>query len=159
MTRTHTCPCTQACTGKHILYLLHCTIHSHEYTHTHTHTHTHTRTHTHAHTHTHTHTHTKKKDKRQSVSLPLSGHAIWHSQNARALSGPLSQCNATSWSRARTRRWTDRTSSTHTHTHTHAHTHTHTHTLIKPCDARKQCDKSPTQCCFRLFSLHQHSIP
>ena len=44
---------------------------------------------------------TYTQSKKQSVSLPLSGHAIWHSQNARALSGPLSQCNATSWSRAR----------------------------------------------------------
>ena len=49
------------------------------------------------HTQVHTYIHTQK----QSVSLPLSGRAIWHSQNARALSGLLSQCNATSWSRAR----------------------------------------------------------
>ena len=49
---------------------------------------------------THTHTRTQKK---QSVSLLLSGHAnaIRHSRNACALSGPLSQCNTTSWSRAR----------------------------------------------------------
>ena len=59
--------------------------------------HTHTHTHTRAHTHTRTHTHKKKKQK-QSVSLPLNGHAIRRSRNARALSGPLSQCNATSWS-------------------------------------------------------------
>ena len=52
------------------------------------------------HTYVHT-THTHTKAKKQSVSLPLSGHAIWHSQNVRALSGPLNQCNATSWSRAR----------------------------------------------------------
>ena len=59
-------------------------------------------THPSTNTHTRTCTHSKKsKSKKQSVSLPLSGHAIWHSQNARALSGPLSQCNATSWSRAR----------------------------------------------------------
>ena len=86
------------------------TTHTHTHTHTHhthhtpTHTPTHTRTPTHTPTPT-THTHTphtqSKKSKKQSVSLPLSGHAIWHSQNARALSGPLSQCNATSWSRAR----------------------------------------------------------
>ena len=38
---------------------------------------------------------------KQSISLPLSGHAIWHSRNARELSEHLSQCNATSWSRAR----------------------------------------------------------
>ena len=38
---------------------------------------------------------------KQNVSLPLSGHAIWHSQNACALSGPLRQCTATSWSQAR----------------------------------------------------------
>ena len=50
--------------------------------------------------HTHTHTHKKKKAK-QSVSLPLSGHAIRHGRNTRALSGPMSQCNATSWNRAR----------------------------------------------------------
>ena len=74
---------------------------THHYTHIHTHTHTHTHAHTHAHTHTHTHTQKQSKKQKQSVSLPLSGHAIWHSQNARALSGPLSQCNATSWSRAR----------------------------------------------------------
>ena len=49
----------------------------------------------------HAHTHTHKAKAKQSVLLPLSGHAIWHSQNARALSGPMSQCNATSWSRAR----------------------------------------------------------
>ena len=48
-----------------------------------------------------THTHTKSKSKKQSVLLPLIGHAIWHSQNARALSGPMSQCNTISWSRAR----------------------------------------------------------
>ena len=54
------------------------------------------------------HTH-KAKAKKQSVPLPLSGHlphAIRHSRNARALSGPLSQCNGLG-----TRRWTDRTSS------------------------------------------------
>ena len=38
---------------------------------------------------------------KQSVPLPLSGHAIRHGRNARALSGPMSQCNATSWSQAR----------------------------------------------------------
>ena len=54
--------------------------------------------HTHIHIHTHTQTHKKAK---QSVPLPLSGHAIRHGRNAGALSGPMSQCNATSWSRAR----------------------------------------------------------
>ena len=87
---------------------------SHAHTHTHTHTHIHKHTHcvymhTHTHTrartskrtrtHTRTHTHTHKA--KQSVLLPFSGHVIWYSQNSRALSGPLSQCNATSWSRAR----------------------------------------------------------
>ena len=43
----------------------------------------------------------KKKKAKQSVPLPLSGHAIRQGRNARALSGPMSQCNATSWSRAR----------------------------------------------------------
>ena len=74
---------------------------------------------THTITHTHAHTHAQKKAK-QSVPLPLSGHAIRHGRNARALSGPMSQCNATSWSRARTH--------TRTHTHTHTRTHTHAHT-------------------------------
>ena len=81
-------------------------IHTHMYTHTHTYTHMHTHTHTHTltltltHTYTYTHTHTHIK-KKQSVPLPLSGHAIRQGRNARALSGPMSQCNATSWSRAR----------------------------------------------------------
>ena len=64
--------------------------------HVHTCARTHTNLHTHAHTHTHTHT-----SKVKCVAVPLSGHAFWHSQNARALSGPLSKCNATSWSLAK----------------------------------------------------------
>ena len=51
------------------------------------------------HRYTHTHTKTKDKDKvfRCRLAVTLSGIA----RNARALSGPLSQCNATSWSQAR----------------------------------------------------------
>ena len=87
------------------LSLTHTQIHAHTCArmHTRTHTHTHTCTHTHTHkSHTHTQiTHTQKKAKKQSVPLPLSGHAIRQGRNACALSGPMSQCNATSWSRAR----------------------------------------------------------
>ena len=63
--------------------------------------HPHTPTHPHTYTPTHTHTYIHTYKKKQSVPLPLSGHAIRHGRNARALSGPMSQCNATSWSRAR----------------------------------------------------------
>ena len=85
-----------------IIHAAHTHVHTCSHTHAHTHTwHIHMCTHTRTHTHTHTHTHKKQSKAKQSVSLPLSGHAIWHSQNARALSGPMSQCNATSWSRAR----------------------------------------------------------
>ena len=47
--------------------------HTHIYTHTHTYTHTHI--HTYTHTHIHTYTHTQHTHTKQSVSLPLSGHA------------------------------------------------------------------------------------
>ena len=82
---THTHTCTH-------------TIHKHTHACTHTHRHAHTHMHIRTHARMHARTHTKQK---QSVSLPLSGHATWYSRNARALSGPLSQCNTTSWSRAR----------------------------------------------------------
>ena len=83
-----------------VTYRYCCNIKMNDITENVTHTHTHARTHAHTHTHarTHTHIHTQKQKAKQSVSLPLNGHTIRRSRNARALSGPLSQCNATSWS-------------------------------------------------------------
>ena len=79
--------------------------HTHTRTHTTPHTHTHTHTHTHhtpyTHTHTHTHTHTQKQSKVYRCRLAVTQSGLALCRNACALSGPLSQCNATSWSWAR----------------------------------------------------------
>ena len=96
----------------YIRYMRACT---NTYTQMHTQTHVCTHKHMYAHTntcmHTQTHVCTHKK---ASVSLPLSGHAIRHSRNARALkwaSEPV-QHNLLKPGLG-TRRWTDRTPSAH----------------------------------------------